>query len=415
MWSVFLRGINLPRYAFRLVLVRNIEFQNSNSIQYSKILNYLINCAIVQQNIALGQSQIITIRLYMRITKYPLFYVIGISIYLILNFRWRYTFNLLFLRPRTKKIHPNLALNIYKDADKTLVSIVQGENVYAILKESIELLGGLEKLDIQGKSVLIKPNIVNRYASPANTNPLVIKCLIKLLHESGVSRIFVGDMSAIFALPTKKNAVKSGIWESISTEAVVFTPFENYGWVEVDVTHGRFVKKAIVSEMIYNVDRVINVPVIKTHRYANYSISLKNFIGATHPQQRPYFIAPDFWDEVVAELNVAYTPHLNILDGTKIFIQGGPTKGTVVTPNLIIATGDRIAADVTGLSVIKAFGGWERINTKDIWKQRQVKRAIELHLGVSSPSELKIVSRCLGTNKPGFDKLIKEVYNHLNK
>lgn len=129
--------------------------------------------------------------------------------------------------PRTKKIHPNLVLNIYKDEDKTLVSIVQGENIYAILKESIGLLGGPERLDIQGKSVLIKPNIVNRYLSPSNTNPLVIKCLIKLLHESGVSKIFVGDMSAIFALPTKKNAMKSGIWESISTEDMVFTPFED--------------------------------------------------------------------------------------------------------------------------------------------------------------------------------------------
>lgn len=351
----------------------------------------------------------------MRVIKYPLFYVIGISIYLILNFRWRYTFSLLFLRPKTKKIHPKHILNIYKDDDKAIVSIVQGDNIYTMLKEGIELLGGLEKLDIQGKSVLIKPNIINRYPSPANTNPLVIKYLIKLLRESGVSKMLVGDMSAIFALPTKKNAIKSGIWEVIQKEDVTFVPFENHGWVEVGIPQGRFIKKAMVSEIIYSVDRVINVPVIKTHRYANYSISLKNFIGAIHAQQRPYFIAPDFWEEVIAELNTAYTPHLNILDGTKIFTKGGPTRGTVATPNLIIVTGDRIAADVTGLSVIKTFGGWERISNKDVWEQRQIKRAIELHLGVSNPSELKIVSKCLGTNKPNFEKLIKEIHNHLNK
>ena len=131
--------------------------------------------------------------------------------------------------PRTKKIHPNLVLNIYKDEDKTIVSIVQGENIFAIRKESIELLGGLERPDIQGKSVLIKPNIANRYPSPLNTNPLMIKYLIKLLHESVVSKIFVSDMSTIFALPTKKNAIKSGICQSISTEDVVLTPFEDYG------------------------------------------------------------------------------------------------------------------------------------------------------------------------------------------
>lgn len=351
----------------------------------------------------------------MRITKYPLFYVIGISLYLILNFRWRYTYTLLFLRPRTKKIHPKLIPNIYKEGDKALVSIVQGDDLYAMLKEGTELLGGLKKLDIQGKSVLIKPNIVNRYPSPANTNPLVIKYLTKLLREWGVSKILIGDMSAIFALPTKKNAMKSGIWEAIQGEDIQFIPFEKYGWVEVEIPNGRFIKRAIVSEIIYSVDRVINVPVIKTHYYANYSISLKNFIGATHAQQRPYFIAPEFWDEIVAELNAAYTPHLNILDGTKIFIKNGPTKGTVASPNLIVITGDRIAADVVGLSVIKTFGGEERITKKRVWEQRQIKRAIELRLGVSSPSEVKMVSKCLGTYKPNFEQIMEEVQHYVNK
>ncbi len=350
----------------------------------------------------------------MLIIKSRLFYKIGISIFLFLKLRWRDLFKLLLAKPKAKKINHNSSKNVYKEADKTLVSIVHGDDIYALLKEGINLIGGLARLDIKGRTVLIKPNIVNRYPSPANTNPLVIKHLIKILHEYGVSKIFVGDMSAIFALPTKKNAVKSGIWEAISEEDMTFVSFEEYGWVEVDIPDGRFVKKAIVSEFIYNVDRVINVPVIKTHSYANYTISLKNFIGAIHPQQRPYFIAPDFWDEVIAELNGAYTPHLNILDGTKIFIKGGPTRGTVATPNLIIITGDRIAADVVGLSVIRAFGGWQRLKTMNIWEQRQIKRAIELHLGVSNPSELKIVSKCLGAGKTDFDKLMEKIHHVLN-
>ena len=353
--------------------------------------------------------------MHMLIIKRPLFYVIGISIYLILKFQWRFVITYLFSKPKAKKIDPEPNSNVYKNDEKALISVVQGDNIYAMLRTGLELLGGLERLDIKGKSVLIKPNIVNRYPSPSNTNPLVIKHLIKILHECGVSKIFVGDMSAIFALPTKKNAMKSGIWEAISEEDMTFVSFEEYGWVEVDIPHGRFIKKAIVSEFIYTVDRVINVPVIKTHSYANYTISLKNFIGAIHPQQRPYFIAPDFWDEVIAELNVAYTPHLNILDGTKIFVKGGPTRGTIATPNLIIITGDRIAADVVGLSVIRAFGGWEKLNTMNVWEQRQIKRAIELHLGVSSSSELKIVSKCLGADKSGFDKLMEKIHYNLNK
>ncbi|MGQ3683811.1 MAG: DUF362 domain-containing protein [Candidatus Loosdrechtia sp.] len=350
----------------------------------------------------------------MRVIKYPLFYVIGMSLFLMLNFRWRYVFRLLFFRPKVVKVCPNPVPDVFKEGKTVPVSIVQGYDIYAILCESIAMLGGLEKLNVKGKSILIKPNIVNRYPSPSNTNPLVIKYLIKILLESGVSKVFVGDMSAIFSLPTKKNAFKSGIWDTLSNEDHEFVPFEDYRWVEVSIPRGRFLKKALVSEFIYTVDRVINVPVIKTHSYAHYSISLKNFMGAVHPRQRPFFIEPAFWDEIVAELNLAYTPHLNILDGTRIFTKGGPTKGTVAVPNLIIATSDRIAADVTGLSVIKSFGGLQNNGNQGVWEQRQVKRAIELKLGIEKPSELKIMSKCLGTNESLFNELIQKIHYHLN-
>ncbi len=350
----------------------------------------------------------------MKIIKHPLFYFIGITIYLFLKFKWLYVFKHLFRNPKTRRVNHKYHQNVYKNSNKTLVSLVKGDNIYSMLKEGIELIGGLDKIDIKGKSVLIKPNIVNRYPNPANTNPHVIKAIIKLLQEYGASKILVGDMSAIFVLPTKKNAIKSGFWKVIQDEDIQFVSFEDRGWVEVDIPEGKFIKKAIVSEVLYEVDRIINVPVIKTHGYATYTISLKNFIGAVHAKQRPYFIAPDYWEEIVAELNAAYTPHLNIIDGTRIIIKGGPTKGKIAEPNLIVVTGDRIAADIVGLSIIKAFGEWERVSNKDVWAQRQIKRAIELHLGVSSPSELKIISKSQCADKSEFEELIQKIHKYSN-
>jgi hypothetical protein len=50
----------------------------------------------------------------------------------------------------------------------------------------------------------------------------------------------------------------------------------------------------------------------------------------------------------------------------------------------------------------------------NIWEQRQIKRAIELHLGVCNPSELKIVSKCLGADKTDFDELMEKIHHVLN-
>jgi uncharacterized protein (DUF362 family) len=136
---------------------------------------------------------------------------------------------------------------------------------------------------------------------------------------------------------------------------------------------------------------------------------LKNFVGATHFRQRPYLVDRTHWEEVIAELNLAYTPDLNIADGTRVMVEGGPWKGKAVDANLIIATGDRIAADVVGLGVLKNYSELPQIREVDVWEQRQVKRAIELGLGVQRGDEIELLEADLDQNIPGFRAAIEMV------
>src|SRR3972149_581180 len=132
----------------------------------------------------------------MLLIKSRLFYIIGVSIYLFLKLRWGDLFKLLLAKPKTKKINHNSSKNVYKEADKTLVSIVHGDDIYALLKEGINLIGGLARLDIKGRTVLIKPNIVNRYPSRTKAPPSAARQRPTRLRQGGARRLFVGDMSA---------------------------------------------------------------------------------------------------------------------------------------------------------------------------------------------------------------------------
>ena len=136
--------------------------------------------------------------------------------------------------------------------------------------------------------------------------------------------------------------------------------------------------------MLFAVDHVINVPVIKTHFQAWFTMSMKAFVGMSHHRSRREFHtafkgssglgnqkAPGSRRRLgaegrkedieeaqplvnrVAELNLGITPALNILDGTKSFVFGGPSHGDTVDPKLIVASRDRIAADATGVAVLK--------------------------------------------------------------
>ena len=264
-------------------------------------------------------------------------FIVGVVVSFLL-FQWRKGFKHLLFAPKGKKVSPLKFVNPYEEAGKTLVSIVHGEDEQEMVREAMKLIGGWEKLQIQGKRVLVKPNVVTSDPPPTTTNAKVVAAVVKELYQNGASRVLVGDMSALMTKPTGRNMEKTGIRKAAEEVGAQILHFEEHGWVEVPVPQGRYVKTAYVSEWVYQVDRIINLPVIKTHRYATYSIALKNFIGATHPRQRPYLIDMEHWEEIIAELNLAYTPHLNILDATTIMVRGGPRRGKSEDTNLIVVS-----------------------------------------------------------------------------
>lgn len=315
-----------------------------------------------------------------------------------------------FLKDPKKRIEPLHRANHFVKDSKILVSVVHGKDLKGALRKSIAMIGGLDKIDIKNKTVLVKPNVVGGKAYPTTTNPSVVREVVGFLYEEGASKVYVGDMSALIRGSTKKNMEKTGIRAAAESAGAEVVYFEDYAWIRVNLPGGKYIKEVDVSEWIYRVDRIINLPVLKTHEYAGYSICLKNFVGATSFKQRPYFVDRSHWEEVVAELNLAYTPDLNIADGTKVMISGGPWGGTEKEANVIMASGDRIACDVAGLGFIKALGG--RVARK-VWGHRQIRRAIEAGLGAKNINEINLVSTSLDNNKE-FDDLMDNVRKEIS-
>jgi uncharacterized protein (DUF362 family) len=316
------------------------------------------------------------------------------------------------LRTPKGRREPRYRKNLFVADGKSLVAIVGGKNIKRMIKESVSLIGGFDKVGIKGKTILVKPNVVSERRNPTTTNPEVVKALVSILYEEGASEVFVGDMSALWKLPTKRNMEKTGIKKAAEEAGAKVVYFEDYDFFNINLPKGKYINDVGVSEWIFKVDRVINLPVIKTHRSATYTICLKNFIGATHFRQRPYFVDSGHWEEVVSEINMAYSPDLNVVDSTKIMVEGGPWKGQEKDTNLIVSSGDRIAADVIGLGMIKAFGLSKKISSENVWEQRQIKRAVEIGLGARNRDEIKLLTASLDGNKE-FEELIRKVTENI--
>ena len=93
------------------------------------------------------------------------------------------------------------------------------------------------------------------------------------------------------------------------------------------------------------------------------------------------------------------------MDGTKVFVEGGPTEGKVVEAGLVVASNDIIANDVVGLAILKTLGTVDNIQDNSVWSQPQIARAVELELGAGSIDEIKISSE----NVRDIDKIISNL------
>ena len=312
----------------------------------------------------------------------------------------------LFFKPK-RTVKPSPFHDPYRENGKTLVGLAGGGRVDEMVREAVSLIGGLKRTGVDGKTVLVKPNVVSGEPAPGTTNPEVVRAVVELLYDEGASKVIVGDMSALLTLSTKRNFRKTGIQKAAEAAGAEVVYFEDHEWVEVELPNARYIKHVYVTRWIYDVDLVINLPVIKTHSSASYTICLKNFIGCTHLKQRPYLIDSKHWEELISDMNLAYQPHLNIVDGTQSMIEGGPWEGIAADTNLIIASGNRVAADIVGLGIIKSFDRWPMVTEKNVWEQRQIKHAGQLGFGLNK-EDIKLVTRSLKPNR-NFDSLVKRV------
>lgn len=342
----------------------------------------------------------------MTLSRRSLFFLASLLAASFILFRWRTTLKNLIFRPQAGVPSRPISPNPFVEGNRALVSLVHGEDVQATVREAIGMIGGLEKMGVKEKTVLVKPNVVSGEPSPATTNPEVVRAIVNLLKEAGAKKVYVGDMSALLTLPTKKNMERTGILQAAQEAGAETLFFEEHRWSRVNLPQAKYIREAYVSEWIYKVDHVINLPVIKTHRNATYTIALKNFIGATHGRQRPYLIDPTHWEEIVTELNLAYQPHLNLVDGTKVMVSGGPWSGEEEKTGVILASGDRIATDIIGLSLIKHYGRSRGVADKGVWEQRQISRAIELGLGVKDSASILLKTKSLKSPDENFYRLI---------
>ena len=306
--------------------------------------------------------------------------------------------------------------NPFRRDGKVLVAMVHGQDVSSMLTAGLDLIGGVDRLNLHGTRVLIKPNVVNDRPPPATTSPQLVTAMVELVRQAGAAEVLVADSSGMIRFPTADNLVATGIQAAAEGAGARVLSLDDGPWVRVEPAAAESLSRFYVAKAVYQADVFINLPVVKTHRFAAYSCSLKNLVGIVHPRYRPSFtFLAGNWHERIAELNLAVHPHLTVADATTVMIEGGPTSGTPAKAELLLLSGDRVALDAVAVALIRSYGAWPKVTGTDVWRQRQIKKAAELGLGVGGPDQIELVARSVSGAMAEVNKLADRLREDLSR
>lgn len=259
-------------------------------------------------------------------------------------------------------------------------------------------LAGLIKNPVKGKSVLIKPNFNTADRAPGSTHNDTLLALVEELWAMGAQSIAVGERSYP---PTREVMLEKGILPLLSERDVPVIDFDQLptkDWVAADSPDSHWQKGFRIARPIMEAECLVSTGCVKTHQFGGvFTMSLKLHVGVvpTFRHGFPYMgelHESPYQQEMIAEINAPFTPDLVLLDGVDVFVDGGPATGKRAAGNLMLATTDRVAADATGVALLKVLGSNPAIMEKPIFQQRQILRAVELGLGVSGASEIELIA-----------------------
>src|SRR5574337_630986 len=156
----------------------------------------------------------------------------------------------ILFRPKRKE-PPRIRENAFTEAGKAFVAVSGRGGPEEMIREAVSLIGGFGRLGLTGKTILVKPNVVSGERNPATTSPEVVGAAVKVLYNEGAKKVYVGDMSALTTLSTKRNMSRNGIMKAAKDAGAEVIIFEDFEWVEVELPGNSYVKSAYVTEWVY--------------------------------------------------------------------------------------------------------------------------------------------------------------------
>ncbi len=230
------------------------------------------------------------------------------------------------------------------------VVVVRGGDRQQRIHAALRQLGGLGHFIHRGDKVLLKPNMAwDRHPSyAANTDPLVVETMARLCLTAGAAAVYVADNPVADG---KRAARSSGIQVACKRAGAKLVLPGGSDFVRVRLD-GKQLADWPMLRLLFQVDKVIDLPVPKHHTLSRFTGAMKNWIGITGGTRRR--LHQNIHQSIV-DLVAAFPPTLVVADAGRILMRHGPTGGRlsdVKTSDILVAGVDPATVDAALLPLL---------------------------------------------------------------
>ena len=288
---------------------------------------------------------------------------------------------------------------ISDEGNRVPVAIAKGADRSFTIGTVIQSLG---EIDCQGKDVYLKASFNSADPYPASTHPEALATVVRILRERECRKVILVERSGMGR--TREVWQRLGISDlakELDLTLIALDDLAADAWRREELPGSHWKEGVEVPRFLQEGTCLVQICNLKTHRFGgHFSASLKNSIGLL-PKYSPTNTSHNYMTELhdsldqrlmIAEVNQIYSPSLVVMDASQVFIDGGPEAGNIASPEVALASRDRVAIDAAGAALLRIHGAGPPVGTTPVFEQEQIKRAVELNLGAASGEEIHFIT-----------------------
>ncbi|HZT29924.1 MAG TPA: DUF362 domain-containing protein [Bryobacteraceae bacterium] len=238
-----------------------------------------------------------------------------------------------------------------KSADRPRVSIIKAASYSGELAGTIRRALREHGVQVSGKRVLLKPNLVEFDPGAAiNTHPAVVYAALEAFRSLGAAQVRIAEGPG-HRRNTWELAEAAGYFEAVPGFESQFTDLNLDDVRRISLPHANSTLREIYApQTALEADLIVSMPKMKTHHWVGATLSMKNFFGLVPGGVYGWPKNVLHWagiPECIADLHAAFPKHFAIVDGIVGMEGNGPIQGTPKTAGVLVVGSDMVAVDAT--------------------------------------------------------------------